>query len=145
MTSYICVNIGCSSFSIHWNIGCSDWRLLAETCNYRNSSFETLFSLSLSLSLFTDERHQQLAVVRHHSWNQIEKKRLYSPRVIFLSFVLFFNPLLCLPNSIYLNITWHWEATKERQRGELHRRPPAKERRLKKRSSNEPSLDQEGV
>lgn len=32
-------------FSIHWDIGCSGWRLLTETCNYRNSLFETFLSL----------------------------------------------------------------------------------------------------
>lgn len=58
-------------FSIHWNIGCSGWRLLTETCNYRNSLFE-MFSLS------SDERHQQLAVVHRHSQNQI-RKTLNSP------------------------------------------------------------------
>lgn len=52
-------------FSIHWNIGCSGWKLLQETCNYRNSL--RLFSL------FSDERHQQLAVVHHHLLNQIRK------------------------------------------------------------------------
>lgn len=72
MTSYICVNIGCSSFL---SIG-----ILAARVGDSLQRLATTGILYLRLfSLFSDERHQQLAVVHHHSLNQI-RKTLNSPR-----------------------------------------------------------------
>ena len=59
-------------FSIHWEY----WLLGLET-PYRDLPLQEFFIWDFSL--FSDERHQQLAVVHHHSLNQI-RKTLNSPR-----------------------------------------------------------------
>lgn len=114
-------------FSIHWNFGCLGWRLLTETCNYRNSLFETF-------SLFSDERHQQLAVVHRHSQNQI-RKTLNSPRpprppTLFAKF----------------NLPQHrlaWRSNKRETKGRSALKATVEEGLGEKRGSNDLYLDQE--
>lgn len=66
MTSYICVNIGCSSFL--------STGILAAWVGDSLQRLATIQEFFIwDFSLFSDERHQQLAVVRHHSLNQIGK------------------------------------------------------------------------
>lgn len=102
MTSYICMNIGCSSFlSIgkYWLLG-----LEAPHRDLQLQEFCFLFYFILLLwffldffPLFSDERHQQLAVVRHHSLNQIRKTEFSSsPTHQLALFAKFRLPQHCL-------------------------------------------------
>lgn len=51
------------------------------------------------------------------------------------------HPQLCLPNSIYLNIVWHWEAGRERGRSALKATLEEARGGQKRRCSNKLSLD----
>lgn len=110
-------------FSIQWSIGCSGWN------PYRDLPLQEFFIWNFSL--FSDERHQQLAVVHHHSLNQI-RKTLKFPR--FPHFVCQIQFTSTSPGT---------EKQQKRGEGEIYSEGYCRGRRWKKRWSNELSLDQE--
>lgn len=98
MTSYICVNIGCSSFL---SIGILAARTGDSTQRLATTGIVYLGLFSL-LRLKAPTAGSGTPPLTKPNQKDFEVSSF---------------PPLCLPNSIYLNITWHWEATKKEEEG----------------------------